>query len=149
MKQIVVAVDGSECSLQALAWARELARSAPEATFHLVHAFQPIIPVTASVHAVGPALDSARLAGESLLAPIAREMRGLPTEIHVRQGAPARAVLDIAKEFQADLLAVGRRGLAPAAAHCWAASAARSFITGSGPFWWSTMRPPGPCSPCW
>jgi nucleotide-binding universal stress UspA family protein len=115
VKQIVVGVDGSEYSLQALAWARELARSSPEKTFHLVHAYQPVIPVTASVHSVGPALDKAKLAAESIMASIAQKIEGLQTKVHVRQGTPARAVLDVAKEVQADLLAVGRRGLTPAA----------------------------------
>lgn len=115
MKQIVIGVDGSEFSLQALAWVQELAKSLPEKSFHLVHAYQPVIPVTASVHSVGPALDSARHAGESIMAPIASKMEGLRTQIHVRQGSPARAVLEVAKEVQADLLAVGRRGLNPAA----------------------------------
>lgn len=115
MTQIVVAIDGSEHSHQALAWARELAQSSSSPMFHLVHAYQPAIPVTASVHSVGPALDSARHKAQGLLASIRDGFTDLSTEAYMIQDAPARAVLSVASKVGADLVAVGRRGLAPTA----------------------------------
>lgn len=115
MKQIVVALDGSECSIEALNWAKELAGPLPEVTFHLVHAYELTIPVTASAHTVGPAVERIRLEGEGLLSGLCKMMPGVRTETYLKQGAAARQVLEVAEEVGADLIAVGRRGRSPAA----------------------------------
>lgn len=115
MKRIVVALDGSEYARQALAWARVLAGSMPDAVFHLVHAHQAAYPIAASAHSFVHARERSREAGRALLEEARLSMKGSDVEVHWVEDRPAAAVLGVAKNVKADLIAVGRRGLDPAA----------------------------------
>lgn len=112
MKNIVVAIDGSPSSWLALGWARELARAVKEPIFHLVHTLR--IPYVAM--GVGPGLPAETLrdeqiVAEALLERAAASLPGAKVELHTPRGLPAQGVLGVANEVEADLIAIGRRGL--------------------------------------
>ena len=112
MKNIVVGIDGSSCSREALRFAADEARLRGTA-LRVVSAWQ----APASIYAMGafsPAFDetafaaAARTAAEEEL----RAALGEPDEQHhlvLRHGNPATVLLDESRD--AELLVVGSRGL--------------------------------------
>jgi nucleotide-binding universal stress UspA family protein len=113
MTNLVVAVDGSECSMQALSWAEELAKVAPAPVFHLVHSCQLPIPIAEAQAFQYPALlAQSREDGNALLKRAAEQMKpGATVRYHLTDGHPVDAVLEVADNEKADLIVVGRRGL--------------------------------------
>lgn len=112
MRNIVVAVDGSEPSALALGWARELARTAPDAVFHLVHAYLAPLPVHEfQAYNYNAVLAEAADNGKALLQRTAAGLEGLNLKLHLRHSAPADLVIDVASEVNADLICMGRQGL--------------------------------------
>ena len=116
MSTIVVGVDGSPASLEALRWA--LAEAAARgARLRAVHAWSHPF-VTSPLGAVVPALDPgtlAELAGvargrlEEALAAAGAAASGVQVEPDAVEGGPAEVLLDAAQS--AELLVVGSRGL--------------------------------------
>ena len=116
MSTIVVGVDGSPASLDALRWA--LAEAAARcAMLRAVHAWSHPL-VTTPLGPVVPALDPealAELAGaaraqlEQALASAGAAEAGVQVEPEVVEGGPAAMLLDAAQG--AELLVVGSRGL--------------------------------------
>jgi nucleotide-binding universal stress UspA family protein len=141
-RSIVVGTDGSETANIAVSRALELARLTG-ATVHLVHAFQPLTKThvaAASVNA-GPAIDVQQInegmevAARALLDDISRGTAHaeIDLQVHARPGDPADALIDAAREFRADLLVVGNRGM----------SGVRRFVLGSVP---NKVSHHSPCS---
>lgn len=112
MTNIVIAVDGSKHARAALGWARELALSAREPTFHLVHSF-----TGPAVMSEGEALQYPRLLAEAenraaaVLEEAAASLAGARVQTHLLQRGPAPAVLGVADRVGAAFIAVGSRGL--------------------------------------
>ncbi len=111
MKTIVVGTDGSGPARAAVEAAAELATD-QDATLHLVIAYRipavgagvdmiPVMPSNAEIHA------SAATDIEAQAAPI--RARGIKTEVHVCDGAPAQVLCDVATTVGADLIVVGNR----------------------------------------
>jgi len=120
MSTIVVGIDGSEASKDALRWAIAEARLR-HATVVAVHAWQPPslpheisptfapIPAALDVAEMLPRLEeSARL----LVEEVVRDVAGAEPPVEVRpaaiEGTPAAALIEAARD--ADLLVVGSRG---------------------------------------
>jgi nucleotide-binding universal stress UspA family protein len=111
LKTIVVATDLHGRSEAALEYARKLAAHY-EARIVLAHGTDPV--EYASVDAVpGPVLealpDEARQALEKLSGELLRE--GIPSHSELRQGAVAGMLVDVARQYEADLIVVGTRGM--------------------------------------
>lgn len=107
LRRIVVGIDFSEPSLNALAFARKLA-SIEDATIHLVHACRD--PVAAVLD--GEAEDTARHQhddAEAQLTSLARQMAG-HTEASTELGDAAGVILEKAEAVEADVIVVGTRG---------------------------------------
>ena len=113
MQTIVVGTDGSPSAEAAVRRATELATWSG-ARVHLVTAY-PDVP-SYRERIVGSAKRGAvdlREVAEGVLARAADEFRsgGVAVETHAREGDPARVILDVAQEQDADLVVVGARGL--------------------------------------
>jgi nucleotide-binding universal stress UspA family protein len=115
--EIVVGVDGSDASKDALRWALEEARLR-QARLHVVHAWEPPPPVPDLAPAPSPALELVELlpalqeAAEQLVARVVDEVAGDDPGVEIEAVAvegPATFVLADAAE-NAQLLVVGSRG---------------------------------------
>ncbi len=111
---IVVAVDGSESAFRAVEWVAEHA-DALHADVVAVHALEEPVyavpPMTAV--ALGPLPPEVRAEIRATLerdwcAPLTEA--GVPFKAELVDGPPAAAIIRYAKEHDADLVAVGRRG---------------------------------------
>lgn len=118
MTSIVVGVDGSDHARAALGWAAELARAMPDPVLHLVHAVGPATPIfewDAGAH--DRYLDEAQARGQALVDQAAGSLSlsGVRVERRVLVETPAGALLHVAEETGAQLIATGRRGLSQVA----------------------------------
>ncbi len=119
-KKIVVGLDGSETSENALNVACDLARN-NSAEIHLVHTPQPqtvafAMGAIAGYHAVTtmPSEAEVKEAADKILASgetIARNNNQAIAGTHVTRGDPADEIVACAEECGADLIVTGRRGL--------------------------------------
>lgn len=122
MKTIVLGTDGSPGAEAAVRKVLELARGSG-ATVHLVCAY----PVPSALERLGVTArqDPTDLRGVAYDV-LARDERrfseaGFAVEKHALEGDPAHAIIDVAAEQKADLIAVGARGT----------TAVRRFLLGS------------------
>lgn len=92
-RRVVVSTDGSATADRAARRGYDFAR-ALDATVHLVFVGHP---------ATGELIvsDTISLCGG-----------GVPTEVHLLEGSPARRILDLTEEIDADLVVIGNKGLA-------------------------------------
>lgn len=116
IKRILVPIDFSDCSKKALRYALPLARQ-HQAALTLLHVVEPAYGVgeygvleTAELEA------SLRAGGEKELGKVAAEaaLAQVPSDILVRIGSPAGAIVEVADELTADLIVIsthGRTGL--------------------------------------
>ena len=112
-KRILVPHDFSDDAAAALDWAIELAGQLG-AELHLLHAYRlPLemfspygVPMPASV--MPEIREAARRSLEELKARV--EAAGLTGQIHLREGPPADAIVEAARELSADLIVMGTRG---------------------------------------
>jgi nucleotide-binding universal stress UspA family protein len=110
-KNIIVAVDGSEYSIKALQYAKSICERF-EAMLWLVHIF----PHTSDLlgYEDYEKFFSKRKANGQNILDDARQKLG-PTTLKVREvleeGPEAESILKIAKNYQADLIVMGTRGL--------------------------------------
>lgn len=109
IERIVVGVDGSPGSEQALRWTAELAAELGAAVT-CVHAFEPL----RHLDEVGPDADLHRLRDE--VTGLARDVWSRPLvdlgvgfEVRVVDGLSADTIIDVARELDADLIVVGGR----------------------------------------
>lgn len=111
MKNILVAVDGSEPAGHALAHAARLAR-ATQAQLHLAYAV-PInpLPLEITAHGMAQLMTDHRAWGNLLVEKMKDE---LPTDVtaitHVRDGAPVDVINELAEHLSAEVVVVGNTG---------------------------------------
>jgi nucleotide-binding universal stress UspA family protein len=114
MARIVVGIDGSDESREALRWALEEARLR-SADIVAVHAWEP--PVTVAGPGPAPGFDlvavlpEVREAGDRLVRTVVEEVAGdsdVTVEAVTIEGAPASVLAEAGRD--ADLLVVGSRG---------------------------------------
>lgn len=124
MQNIVVGTDGSARAGEAVQRALELAERCG-AELHLVSAYKPLNTeawASAAATTGGMVLDMRDLPdpGDAVrehLAGLAARLAndsGITVHTHVRAGAAADVLLDVAADVQADLVVVGNRGMAGA-----------------------------------
>jgi nucleotide-binding universal stress UspA family protein len=113
MQTVVVGTDGSPNAEAAVRQAARIAK-ADGAVVHLVTAY-PDIPTygeSISSSAKRDRIDLRDVAEQVLMrAQEELEAEGLQVETDAREGDPAKVILDVAKEQDADLIVVGARGL--------------------------------------
>lgn len=97
-KRILIPLDGSERAERALPVAALLARASGGSI--------------ALLRIATGALDAARARAADYLAQIAAspELAGISVHAHVRSGAPAQRILEVAREQQVDLIILGSHG---------------------------------------
>lgn len=118
MNVIVVGTDGSETAKKAVGKAAELARQT-EGKLAIVSAYKPVSGVRISgTGGAGSEADAwpgglSESAVEVLLheAAVMAKSEGIEVETHARKGDPADALLEVAREQDADLIVVGNRGM--------------------------------------
>ena len=112
---ILVGIDFSETSMGALRAAESLAQVATNSELHLLHAFGwPAVSlgsrevISASQLGLIGDLDRARQELDKLVAPATRGVSRVTG--HLRVGAPAKAIVQLAADVSADLIVVGTHG---------------------------------------
>jgi nucleotide-binding universal stress UspA family protein len=110
-KRILVPIDFSDCSKQALEWAVPFARHYG-ATLELVHVVTPsyaIDPCGLDEYARAESweMDDAKVRLEELAGSAGSD---LPVESSVRRGRPAAEIVSAARELQADLIVISTHG---------------------------------------
>lgn len=115
MRNIVVGIDGSDSSRYALSWAEKLVAAQPDVRFHLVHGHILPVPYPEAAHIYAQEFDRAQAAGARLLSEAAAHFKSEQVQVYLRSEPPALAVLSVAEQVGANLIAIGRRGLSPAA----------------------------------
>ena len=111
-EKILVAVDGSPCSIKAANNAGELARKLGTSDIYLVVAYDPIPgflgePILQSI--IDDRLDQANLIVEEGLKALGHVSSKMHTE--VLEGPAAEAIIEVAKVREVDLVVLGSRGL--------------------------------------
>ena len=109
VRTILVGVDDSEGSREALRWAADLAADL-KASLVVIYVFEPLAhlgeePATGDLRVLR---DRAKRVLEDDITRPLRE-RGLPFTARLVEGMPAQALVDAADEADADLLVVGAR----------------------------------------
>jgi nucleotide-binding universal stress UspA family protein len=112
---ILVGIDFSEASMGALRTAENLARAAANSELHLVHAFGwptvsfgPRELVASSQLGLTQDLNRARDELDKLVGPASLGVARVTG--HLRVGAPAKAIVQVASDVSADLIVVGTHG---------------------------------------
>jgi len=119
-KKVVVGLDGSQTSENALRLACDLAQKYGS-EIHLVHTPEPhtvafALGAVAGYHAVTtmPSANEVKAAGQKVLnsaEAIAKEFNLAIAQTHMDVGDPADRIIECAKACGADLIVTGRRGL--------------------------------------
>jgi nucleotide-binding universal stress UspA family protein len=113
MKKIIVGIDGSACSLDALRWAvGEAARRGDRVVALYAWSRLPVSTVHEALHVLETETAVREGAARFLYEAVSQALAGredVPVECIVVEGSPARALLDAAGD--AELLVVGSRGL--------------------------------------
>ena len=115
-KNILAAIDGSQPSLHALTVAADLAQQ-QDATLTIMTAVPPLPPLVMedATQAYMPEYqERVRKSHEELLtstmADLKRSHPGLKTVTVLKEGSPARKIIEAAAEQEADLIVLGNRG---------------------------------------
>lgn len=110
-KNIIIAVDGSDHSHQALAYAQNLAERF-EATLWLVHAF-PHTSDLLGYNEYDNLVARRKSAGQAILDEARQRFGEVKVVVHeeLMEGPAAEAILAVAETRQADLIVMGTRGL--------------------------------------
>ena len=115
MRKLLVAVDGSKTSVEAVRYAVGLAQAGTEVEVHLLNV-QPPLPSAAATFLSRDVIRSFHHEeGEKALA-AARELvdkAGLRHQSHIAVGAAAEAIVEYAKERGCEQIVMGTRGLSP------------------------------------
>jgi nucleotide-binding universal stress UspA family protein len=128
---IVVGTNGTETAAKAVAHAAALAQ-ANQASLHIVASLPP---KTVAAGAVAGVIIDSREDVEAILAEAAAgvEHEGLTVKTHALQMEPAQAIVDVAKQVDADLVVVGDKGM----------KGAKRFVLGSVP---NSVAHSAPCT---
>jgi nucleotide-binding universal stress UspA family protein len=112
-RSIVVGTDGSDLADKAIREAAEIA-ARDGARLHIVTAYPDPAFFREQITSGATRVDvNLREVADAVLARAEREAAALGAEVvtHASEEGPAEAILDVAKEEDADLIVVGQRGL--------------------------------------
>jgi len=110
MKNVLVAVDGSEASLKAARFGAELAQGLG-AQVTVLHVVTPIIIPADAPWAPLDALHAAELSrGQSVVQEVQRALLPQQTRELVKVGSPAETIVEVAHGLPAELVVVGSTG---------------------------------------
>ena len=113
IRTLLVAIDFSESSSAVIDAAVELAKRF-SATIHIVHAFDPPIPLVTPYEVTIPEayLDQTRKAASQKLAGVVKKVaaEGVTVESHLAESPAAPAIARTAEEVGADLVVMGTHG---------------------------------------
>jgi nucleotide-binding universal stress UspA family protein len=114
-RRILVAVDGSKASARAAELAFSIAAAAAGAGVTCVLGWNVEVHegvvVTERSSSRWDAVEERYAAlGHRVVDPVAEQHPGVPVDVVVRHGSPARAVVEVAVERDVDLVVLGRRG---------------------------------------
>lgn len=118
MKKIVVAVDGSQTSIDLLEHALKYAEKEKDVSLLVLHVIEPSEGKTVwyshyPVHLL-PSEEEVKEKIEQLVAEASKRgnvSKDLPVTVVVRSGVPYESILDYAKEIDASMIMIGHRGL--------------------------------------
>lgn len=112
-RKILVAIDGSQSSLKAAQAATRLARLTPDATVTLLHVLHvpPVLMPIVDVPMDAMVRNTGREVIDSVVGAVDLPEVQLRTEIQI--GDPATEIVQMARDGQFDLIAIGTRGLSP------------------------------------
>jgi nucleotide-binding universal stress UspA family protein len=105
ISKILVAIDGSKHAQKALEYAVQLALK-HNASVTLINVTQTVYPYLKA--------NAAKSIGELIVSKAARQVKELKVDKRVEIGQPAKTILEVAKNENYDLIALGNRGLIPA-----------------------------------
>ena len=105
ISKILVAVDGSKHAQKALEYAVQLALKY-NASVTLINVAQTVYPYLKA--------DAAKSIGELIVSEAAKQVKELKVDKRVEIGDPTKTILEVAKNENYDLIALGCRGLNPA-----------------------------------
>jgi nucleotide-binding universal stress UspA family protein len=114
--KILIAVDGSSASLDAVRHALRLAHEGLRATFVLANVQEPVTPYELVSAPDAPSLErTSRDAGRHALAEAEAlvRARGERYEAEAMVGDPAHTLVDIAERYGCELIVIGSRGMGP------------------------------------
>ena len=116
-KNILLPIDGSQNSLNAVEQAIELIKSQPNASVTVLHVLPPNYFFTEACLATASVnidLDEdARNYGNDLLQHVGEKLKasGIPYQLKLEKGIPAQKICEHAEDGQYDLIIMGSRGL--------------------------------------
>lgn len=110
---IVIAVDGSSSSLEAVRYGIQLVQAGLLAHITLLHVQEPASLLELATHDADAIAEAAIEAGEHLMAPAIEllERVGVDYTTEVTLGAPGTVLPEMAEQLRADMLIVGARGI--------------------------------------
>jgi nucleotide-binding universal stress UspA family protein len=108
---VVVGADGSPTAAEAVRVATELVKLSG-GQLHIVTAYKPQQLHSAVGEEFAKSLSSGDLA-QSVLADLASRARtgGVEVQTHLKDGAPADAICEVATQVKADVIVVGNKGM--------------------------------------
>ncbi len=113
-RRILVAVDGSDASSRAAALAFTVADAAGAGITCVlgwnIEVHEGVVVTERSSSRWEAVEERYTALGHRVIDPVAEQYPGVPVEIVVRHGSPARAVVEVAVERDVDLVVLGRRG---------------------------------------
>ncbi len=111
MKSMVVGVDGSAASTEAVRLAAEIA-AATKSRVVLAHVLPVPTPLPPEVVVPASWIEELTEAGQSILSAAAEQCAkaGVQSESRILDGAPDEALARLAAQLESDLIAVGSRG---------------------------------------
>jgi len=115
-KRILCAVDFSESSVRAFHNAVETAKQFRSAlrVLHVIEA-DPVVSELLPRNGLGQIIltleDKAKASMQALLESSARELEGIKFSTEINDGNPSEQVLDSAREWKADLITLGAKGV--------------------------------------
>lgn len=118
--RVLIATDGSECSKRAVDKCRQMFDGRQQTEIKVVSVYEILYPVAGETFAVSTSFyqdyeDDMRKQATTIADETAAELRqkcgdGAVVTTAVLKGTPARAIVEAAKEWHADLIIVGSHG---------------------------------------
>jgi nucleotide-binding universal stress UspA family protein len=113
-KKIVVGVDTTEIGALALARALEVAAASPRAEVHAIRVIEPVVdPLVDLMPSAAEEVERLKadtFAAVQKMIAAAGDLRVAAVVAHTAVGAPARSIVALAAELDADLIVVGTHG---------------------------------------